>query len=98
MQHITLSINFLCVCLRELYFQVRTGSAKMADCERYNYVPSLEDLAFEVFFEKIVHKLTPNTAQFVHDLIDDHLVGRVKYDVRYNFIYFQFMLITVKYR
>jgi len=71
----------------------------MATEEGENVIPRLQELAFEVFFEKIVHKLTPNTVQFVHDLIDGHLVGRVKYDFRYNFIYFQFMLIvTVKYR
>ena len=55
----------------------------MATEEGENVIPRLQELAFEVFFEKIVHKLTPNTVQFVHDLIEDHLVGRVKYDVRY---------------
>jgi len=57
----------------------------------------LQELAFEVFFEKIVHNSTPNTVQFVQDLINAHLVGRVKNAIRFYFIYFQFVLVTVKY-
>ena len=48
-----------------------------------NVIPKLHELAFEVFFDKIVLKSTPNTVQLVQDLIDNYLIGRVKYDIRH---------------
>jgi len=51
-------------------------------------VPNLQELAFVEFFDKLIHKLTPNAVQFVRNLIDAHLVGRVKHDFRYDFIWF----------
>ncbi len=65
----------------------------MAAAEGENAIPKLQELAFEVIFKKIVFMSTQNTVQFVQDLIDSHLIGRVNYDTRYDLIFSIYMLI-----
>jgi len=50
-------------------------------------ISKLEELAFEVLLKEYVYKATPNTIQFVRDCIDNQLVGKVKKNVRYIFLY-----------
>lgn len=49
---------------------------------RERQIPSLGDLCFRVLFKEMVCKATPNTSESIRALMDNHLVGRVKKNVR----------------
>lgn len=54
----------------------------MAANHYYEDVPSLQSLASDAFFEKVLYKVTPDTVDSVRGTIDNHLIGKVKKDVR----------------
>ena len=45
--------------------------------------PSLQSLALDVFFEEVLSKVTPETVDTVRSTLDQHLIGKVKKNVRY---------------
>jgi len=45
-------------------------------------LPTLEQLALQVFFDELVYKATPQSVQSVRDLIDQQWAGTVKKTVR----------------
>lgn len=48
-------------------------------------VTSLQDLATDVFFKKIIYKATPRKVESIRDWTDQQLVGKVKKAFRYIF-------------
>ncbi len=50
---------------------------------RDHSVTSLQDLATDVFFKKIIYKATPRKVESIRNWTDQQLVGRVKKAFRY---------------
>lgn len=63
-------------------------------------IPKLGKLAFKVFYKEVLCRAAPGNINFVRDLIDNHLIGTVKRDFRYNnnYIHAHYSFLMIKYK